>query len=507
MDVGRSTVSETLKNKDRWLSGNSNVNMKSGASREKAPKHVQLEEALYAWFLNARQQGAAVTDQLLCVKAKKFGAAFGVSDDFKYSHGWICRFKKRRNILMVPLHGEALSADLEGIDHGREVCHQVLKNYDLSCVYNMDESAIYYNTDPNKSLDIIKNPSGKKKIKTRITVALCVNADGSDKQKPIVINKAYKPQVFGKRFDPQRLVHWYANKKAWMTTGLFNNWIIKFNSDIKLKNKKVILLLDNASSHVKEEMTTLSNVVLHFLPPNTTSRIQPLDAGIIRTFKAHYRAKQLQQYVDQLDNNEPMLISVREALHHIVDAWKEVKTSTITNCWRHTQILPLPVATPVGDGVAKPTRNIFDVLQQPLPVDAHATVGADIDEAARNVFNRLQQLNIQNINDELVNNMIDLEADETEQKLTDEDIIIMTDTGEGEQVAEEVDVQGEIEVDQVELLPVANKAAIDAILTLQQYADENEFMEEYGLAISDIKNNIESNLQKQKKQIKIDSFF
>jgi hypothetical protein len=46
-------------------------------------------------------------------------------------------------------------------------------------------------------------------------------------------------------------------------------------------------LLDNCSSH-KIEGLDLLNVDVHFLPPNTTSKIQPMDSGIIMSFKKHY---------------------------------------------------------------------------------------------------------------------------------------------------------------------------------------------------------------------------
>ncbi|GFW38508.1 tigger transposable element-derived protein 1 [Trichonephila clavipes] len=80
-----------------------------------------------------------------------------------------------------------------------------------------------------------------------------------------------------------------ANPKAWMTTAIFTEW---FNNcfvpevEAYMKKKsldfKVLLIVDNAASHPQLEH---SNVQLVFLPPNTTSLIQPLDQGIIATLK------------------------------------------------------------------------------------------------------------------------------------------------------------------------------------------------------------------------------
>ena len=55
---------------------------------------------------------------------------------------------------------------------------------------------------------------------------------------------------------------------------------------MKSDGRKIVTALDNypAHPHVK-----LENVGLAFLPPNTTSRTQPMDAGVIRNFKLHYR--------------------------------------------------------------------------------------------------------------------------------------------------------------------------------------------------------------------------
>lgn len=53
------------------------------------------------------------------------------------------------------------------------------------------------------------------------------------------------------------------------------------------EGRKVLLLLDNASGHRKD--LELSNVQLEFLLPKTTSKLQPVDAGIFQNFKVHYK--------------------------------------------------------------------------------------------------------------------------------------------------------------------------------------------------------------------------
>ena len=80
-----------------------------------------------------------------------------------------------------------------------------------------------------------------------------------------------------------------------MTSELFMDWFHTcFVSSVKryLAGKnlsfKVLLLLDNTPSHPMHLKGTHPNVEVMLLPPNTTSLIQPLDQGVISTFKTYY---------------------------------------------------------------------------------------------------------------------------------------------------------------------------------------------------------------------------
>ena len=65
--------------------------------------------------------------------------------------------------------------------------------------------------------------------------------------------------------------------------------LTKLNQKFAREKRNVLLFLDNVSSHSPDLVGKFSNIKVVFLPKNTTSRLQPLDPGIIKNFKVHYR--------------------------------------------------------------------------------------------------------------------------------------------------------------------------------------------------------------------------
>ncbi|CAF0801582.1 unnamed protein product [Brachionus calyciflorus] len=298
--------------------------------------YPELEDVLFIWFHEKREHGAIISDEILIEKAKYFGTMLNISN-FKYSDGWINKFKKRYNISSYKLHGEAGSVDQNEINSERLKLQNELKEFNLDDIYNLDETALFFKMEPNKTLSD-KKESDKKIDKTRITVALCCNASGRDKIKPLVIGRFKNPRCF-KNFNPEPVVSYFNNSIAWMTASIFSSWCETFNNNIKFKNekRKVVLLVDNASGH---KPVVLSNVIIKFLPPNTTSCLQPLDAGIINSFKAQYRKGLVKSFIESLDDfNELKTPDLKDAIYLINRAWKSVTVSTIKKCWNKCNIL------------------------------------------------------------------------------------------------------------------------------------------------------------------------
>lgn len=97
-----------------------------------------------------------------------------------FSIGCVQKLTKRHGMRSRRLHGEAVSVAASAVDGRRAALQRVTRDYHLCNVYNLDESAYFYCTVPSRAVTKA-SMAGRKKVKTRITVALTINADGSSR--------------------------------------------------------------------------------------------------------------------------------------------------------------------------------------------------------------------------------------------------------------------------------------------------------------------------------------
>lgn len=122
-----------------------------------------------------------------------------------------------------------------------------------------------------------------------------------------------------------------------MTRVIFEDWLKKLNSKMKRNKRFILLFLDNCSAHSK--LSTYSNIRIEFLPPNTTSKLQPLDQGIIRSFKRFYRTEIVRFLIDCLKNGKEPKIKLLMAMKYARKAWLSVSEETVKNCFRKSHFL------------------------------------------------------------------------------------------------------------------------------------------------------------------------
>ncbi|CAJ0633001.1 13472_t:CDS:2 [Entrophospora sp. SA101] len=175
--------------------------------RHKSVKFPDLEKAMSFWISQVSAQGLVITDKVVAEKAKVFGERLGIDEnDLVFSNGWLHGFKQRNNLKAVRIHGEANSAPLE-------------------------------------NLPLLRN-------KLKIDSVLTTNATGTRKLKPIVIGKSVNPRCF-KNVNMSLLpVIYKSTPKAWMHSDIFEDWLRNLDNQFQRERKHILLLIDNAPSHV-----------------------------------------------------------------------------------------------------------------------------------------------------------------------------------------------------------------------------------------------------------------
>lgn len=129
-----------------------------------------------------------------------------------------------------------------------------------------------------------------------------------------------------------------------MTSSLFLEWFQYLDREMQLQQRKILLFLDNAPSHYKD--VSLTNVKLQFLPAKTTSKLQPLDQGIIWNMKVHYHKCLLCKVLATLNaDNSPLAstvassIDVLDCCSWVAAAVREITAATVIHHFAHAGFL------------------------------------------------------------------------------------------------------------------------------------------------------------------------
>ena len=353
------TVRGMIRRRSHILSFNSvSTSHQENRFRAVRPIIVKLESLLRTWIYDTRAKGYPLSGHMIRSKAESLhddmmaqcdGGACG-EPKFCASRGWFDKFKRRLGIKSRSLIGESASANeaeaKKFLEDFRDIVSE--EGYDPRQVWNVDETALYWKKFPKRSFVTKeeKNVPGFKANKQRLTLLVGGNAFG-DKLKPMLIHNAKTPRAMRKVNKENLPVHWYHSKKGWMTTSLFKNWfeehlvpnIEAYNRTQNLDNK-AILVLDNASAHAQDVAEKHPHIRVTFLPPNTTSVLQPMDQGAIAAFKSYYLRKTMNSAIASFNGNNQSIttfwrnFSIKDAVETIGESWDEVKQSTMNGVWR-----------------------------------------------------------------------------------------------------------------------------------------------------------------------------
>ncbi|XP_037521813.1 tigger transposable element-derived protein 4 [Rhipicephalus sanguineus] len=94
----------------------------------------------------------------------------------------------------------------------------------------------------------------------------------------------------------------------------------------------------HGGKHSKERLTVLvgSNMSgSEKLPLLVIAILQPMDQGVIRNLKHHYKSRVLSRMVLCSDSGKSYAVDLRSAVGMLAESWKAVTQETLRNCFRH----------------------------------------------------------------------------------------------------------------------------------------------------------------------------
>lgn len=457
LELPKSTLGDILKNKA--IGQIKDEDGLASKFRSRTCRHPDLENCLYLWFSQMSETNDhPPTNELLIEKAKVFGQMLGI-ENFSYSAGWIDNFKARHLIKKrIRQAHEPGSEDLDLVVKFNQL-QDITKDYPPSEVFSLRWLSLGYNLTPNQTLVDCNDT---------LVVGLCVNADGSEKIKPIIIYKIKRPKCFGQTFNPNSLAFYYHNSTARMNSFIFINWLKEFNKKMRVEKRNVLLLIDSCASHAitNEDEEELGNVRVEYLPPNTTSSFQPLDEGVTKIFKTNYRAMLVNKIAHQIeDHNEYTMPDVREAICLIKRAWDLVSKETIQYYWDRVKIV----------------SNIY--YQQDSIIDVESEQRKEVEGIWRqlNKINTFGELSI-----ESVNSFIEFDNHvPTSEMLTDKQIVDqvkLVEYTEDEASQSKVGKTGTIEAIKTSE-PIDRHTVQSSLKTIFKYFEENEALDDESLEL------------------------
>ncbi|XP_025415698.1 tigger transposable element-derived protein 4-like [Sipha flava] len=301
--IPTSSLSTILKNRENIIRQVESNNLLKNRKRIKVCVYEKVDKAVLKWIASIHF-------------AQKLGF-----DDFRASSGWLDKFKSRHNIMFKVICGK--SVDISEEDN---------------------ETGLFFKCLPNQTLDFKHEKcfSGKRS-KERITLLVCSNMTGTEKQKLLIIGENKNPRCF--KGIKSLETNYDFNKKAWMTSNIFEKWLLDIDRKMSLDKRKIILFVRNCTAHPRTLCLKLKSITLAYFPSNI-SKLQPMNQGIINNLKVYYRKRILNKVISNNKNN--ITITLRDCISEVSKAWSnDVASEIIKKCFSRAGFKKMFIKTDV----------------------------------------------------------------------------------------------------------------------------------------------------------------
>ncbi|XP_048189609.1 tigger transposable element-derived protein 4 [Perognathus longimembris pacificus] len=363
--IKKNSLSSIMKNKDKVLEAFESLRFDPKRKRLRTAFYTDLEEALMRWYRIAQCLNVPVNGPMLRLKANDFAQKLG-HNDFKCSNGWLDRFKSRYGLVFraQPVEATGLSVDPSSVWY-QNILPYYLNDYHPKNVFNIKETGLLYRMLPTNTFAFKGETCSIGKLyKDRITLAVGTNMDGSEKLPLLVIGKNRSPHCFK---DLKSLpVYYEANRMAWMTPDIFEQWMQKLDEKFQAQQRRVVIFVDSFPAH--PEVKNLKSIELAFFPSCLSSKFVAMKQGVIKSLKIKYRHCLIKKFLSSVEGSKEFTFSLLDAVDTLHLCWRAVTPETIVKSYEEAGF-----KSPKGDNDSTNVESATD-----LDLVAHA-LGAGVE--------------------------------------------------------------------------------------------------------------------------------
>ena len=266
----------------------------------KPAKYINLEDDLFEWVSERRANQNVVSRKMITKKAidlsknKEFLKNHPDVIKFKFSSRWLDGFLSRHNLsnrrrTTVAQHLPSDLVEKQNIFLSYVLYRRIQHDYPLKYIGNMDETPMWFDLPSNTTID----NKGTKTVNIRttgherssFTVVLACMADGT-KLPAVCIFKLKKLP----REEFPHGIYIRVNEKGWMNEEEMLWWIENvWVSRNPFNNSRSMLIMDSFRGHIVNSVKNRlaeKNTNIAVIPGGCTSKLQPLDVAINKSFKS-----------------------------------------------------------------------------------------------------------------------------------------------------------------------------------------------------------------------------